>query len=381
MNQNAPNICQQLEYFLFNTFIEKSNDIIMITDDAGGFNNACILGINSSFELTTGFTQKQLINTPCAEWINISVNQLHRLNTAFKHGTSVQLELAVKNNEDDFVLLQFDICPVKLATKFWIWQCKPLSTEQYTGYDQPLIQQNEMQGMQQIAGQTAHDFNNILAVIMGNNDLALENIETSSPFYPLFQSISRAIDKGTNLTKTLLVFAQRHLLTSVELELNDYVSCLANRLRERLGLHYDLQLKLAVQPCDICVDPELLEECITNLVLNAAQAMLEKSTVIIEVNKVFMQQQKDAFEQMIIPQEYVNLTITDTGKGITTSNLPLIFTPFFTTQKMNAAKGLGLSLVYGFLKKSKGYCLVDTEVGKGSTFSLLFRIPPHHPII
>ena len=214
MNHNSTDTYTQLEWFLFNTFMEKSNDIVMITDSGNSLDDACVLGVNTFFELNTGLTQVRLINSPFAEWINLSVNQRNRLNIAFTDRSSLKLELAVKKTGNNFTHIEFEIYPIKQATNFWVWQGKLL--EQKTSHSQQLIQQKELSAMQPIAAQTAHDFNNILAVIMGNNDLLLENIEVSSPFYPLLQSISRSIDKGTELTKNLQVFAQKKPQTNAD---------------------------------------------------------------------------------------------------------------------------------------------------------------------
>ncbi len=376
MHQNSVNLDKQLEHFLFNTFMLKSSDIIMITDGETDFTKARILGVNSSFENITGLSQKDLIDKLCSEWINTSELQLLSLNSAFKACSTVREQIAIKNNKSDFTQIQFEIYPVQQETKLWIWQAKLPISRQLIDCNKQLNQQNMMQALEKIAGQTAHDFNNILAIIMCNNDLLLEIIEASSPFYPLLHSISRAVDKGTHLTRSLMIFAQKSILNIEELNMIDCLLSMVNELQENIGSYPILKLELCDQPCNVYVDRAMLKECISCLVLNASQAMhensSEKSTIFIEVNKVFIPQQKDAFEQLILPQEYVKITITDTGSGITPTNLPLIFTPFFTTRKTNAAKGLGLSMVYGFLKRSAGYCLVNTEVGKGSSFSLLF---------
>lgn len=381
MHQNSSTFCPSLEHFLFNTFLHKSKDIIMITDGGSDFDRARILGGNSSFEFISGLTQKQLINLPCDQLFNLSVQQRHSLQSAFKDTTTVELALAITNTDGSVIQLKFEIYPVEQATQYWIWQGKPSTLEHSIIHDQQQNHQSEIRAMETIAAKTAHDFNNILAIIMGNNDLILENSDVSSPFYPLFKSISRAVKKGTHLTKNLLVFSQKNLLSNQQLDLNTCVSSMANGLRENIGSHHVLTLELTEQPCDIVADIPLLQECITNLVINAAQAMYQSGTIIIAVNTVFMAQQKDVFEQMILPQEYVKLTITDTGKGISKANLPLIFTPFFTTRETKAAKGLGLSLVYGFVKNNNGYCLVDTELGKGSSFSLLFNLRPLHSML
>ena len=389
MNQNSDNVDKQLKQFLFDTFMLKSRDIIMITDGGTDFTHARILGVNPFFEHETGLSHKYLKNSLCAEWINASVVQLLSLNSAFNSCTSVRHQIAVKNIQGDFTEIQFEIYPVQQATELWIWQAKPSKKKQLINQHQQLNKQNMMRAIERIAGQTAHDFNNILAIIMGNNDLLLENIEISSPFRSLLQSISRAVEKGTHLTKSLLVFAQKNVLINQELNLNDFLFSMYNELREIISPSYFLKIALSEQPCYICVDRAMLQVCINNLVLNAAETMLEKSaekliekpTIIIQINKVFMPQQQDVFDQHIAAQEYVKLTITDSGSGIAMTHLPLIFTPFFTTQKTKAAKGLGLSMVYGFMKRSMGYCLVDTKLGEGSSFSLLFNVSPHHPIL
>ena len=377
MYQNSDHIDKQLEYFLLNTFLRKSSDIIMVTDGGADFSDARVLGVNSSFEFVTGFSQKILNNSFCTELLNTSVVQLRSLHSAFKTGSAVQHQIAVKNIRSDFTQIQFEIYPVQQNTEFWIWQAKSTKPTQLINHDPQLNQQNMMRTIEKIAGQTAHDFNNILAIIMGNNDLLLENIEGCSPFYTLLQSISRAVDKGTQLTQTLQMFAQKKVLSNNIFNLNECLSSMAEGLQENIGSYPILKIELFGQPCNICVDQTMLQKSIHHLVLNAAQSMseksIEKSIIVIQIKKSFVPQQKDVFEQLILSQEYIKLIITDTGTGITAANLPLIFTPFFTTQKTKTAKGLGLSLVYGFLKQSMSYCLVDTDVNKGSSFSLLFK--------
>jgi two-component system cell cycle sensor histidine kinase/response regulator CckA len=141
-----------------------------------------------------------------------------------------------------------------------------------------------------------------------------------------------------------------------------------------MGADYNLQLILPDQPCKIHADPKLLQQCISHLVLNAAQSMPNQGRVTIEVSRVFMQRQIDAFQQTILPQEYVKIAVADSGKGMTKTHLSFILTPFLSTQKPMTAKGLGLSLIYSFIKKNNAYCLVNTDVDKGSSFSLLFKI-------
>jgi signal transduction histidine kinase len=385
MHQNSANVDKQLEHFLLTTFMLKNSDIIMITDGGTDFTDARILGVNSSFEYVTGLSQKNLINSTCVELLDASDIQLFSLNSVFKTCSTVRHQIAVKNINGEFTPILFEIYPVQQGTSLWVWQAKSSMPKPLTNHDQQFNQQDMMRAIEKLAGQAAHDFNNILAIIMGNNDLLLENVEVSSLFHPLLCSISRAVDKGTHLTQTLLEFAQKNTLSNEELNLNDYLLSMDKELREIISPYHVLKIELCGQPCNICVDRTMLQKCISNLVLNAAQAMhekpieklIEKSTIVIQINTMFVPQQKDAFDQIIVPQEYVKLTITDTGTGITITNLPLIFIPFFTTQKTKTAKGLGLSMVYGFLKKSMGYCLVDTELGKGSSFSLLFSISPH----
>jgi signal transduction histidine kinase len=399
MNKNSTNVDRQLEYFLFNTFMPKSSDIVMITDGGTSFIDARILGVNPSFEWITGLQQKYMINSLCAQWLNAPVAQLDSLTAAFKSRSAVRQRISIKNIQNDPVHIQFEIYPVQQGTKFWIWQAELVKKKQSIEHDQHLNQQLNQQDMmrviEKIAGQTAHDFNNILAIVMGNNDLLLENIDTSSHSYPLLQSISRAVDKGTHLTQGLMAFAQKSTSSNKELNLNDCLSSMTNELQTKIGLSLVLKIVLCKQPCNICVEQTMLQGAIRNLVFNAAQAMSQKltakptveltikPTIVIEIHKMFIPQQKDIFEQLIESKKYVKLTVIDTGTGITTANLPLIFTPFFTTQKtksIKSTKGLGLSMVYGFLKRSTGYCLIDTEVGKGSSFSLLFNVSPHESI-
>lgn len=204
----------QLKRFLLNTFLDKSNEIVIITDSGNNLNDARVLGVNSLFELSTGLTQSKLINSHFVDWINLSVKQHNSLNIAFNDMTSLKIDLAVKNKDDNFTHIEFEVYPIKQTTKLWIWQGKLIKLEQQeASHSQQLIHQKEVSSVQQIV----HDFNNILSVIMGNSDLVLEKMEVSSPFYPLLQSISRSVNKGTNLTKKLQMFTQKKAATEADI--------------------------------------------------------------------------------------------------------------------------------------------------------------------
>lgn len=228
-----------------------------------------------------------------------------------------------------------------------------------------LRQAAKMEAVGRLAGGIAHDFNNLLTAILGCCELlGLELQELPSTWEDL-EEIKRAATRAGTLTQQLLAFSRRQVLNPKVLDLNHEVEGISRMLSRLIGEDIELQTRLDPQIGRIRADPSQLEQIVLNLAINARDAMPEGGTLLLETGNA------DPPEEWANPPEKcVMLAVKDSGTGIDESIRPHIFEPFFTTKEMGKGTGLGLATVYGIVKQSGGYILVDSEPGKGAAFRI-----------
>ncbi len=232
-------------------------------------------------------------------------------------------------------------------------------------------QAQKMEAIGRLAGGIAHDFNNILTAILGYSDLVLDTMDRGSHVAADVGEIKTAAERAARLTQQLLAFSRKQMAVSRLTDLNDVLGAMEKMLRRVIG--EDVQLSIALAPAlDIVrVDPGLLEQVVLNLVVNARDAMPGGGTLAIATSNRSLDA---AFVQRHVGStagEHVALTVRDTGSGMPPDIAERIFEPFFTTKGAGAGTGLGLSTVYGIVKQSGGYIMVESEVGRGTTFTIL----------
>jgi two-component system, cell cycle sensor histidine kinase and response regulator CckA len=242
--------------------------------------------------------------------------------------------------------------------------------------EEQLRQSQKMEAIGRLAGGIAHDLNNALTAIAGYAELALGQVADDHPARPDVKEIRRAAERAGSVTKQLLAFSRKQLLAPRVFSLNDTVAGLARLLSRLLGSDVQVQSKTGSNVPPIIGDPGQVEQAIINLAVNAKDAMpnggrLTLDTSVAEVD--------EAFARTHVPMaagRYVVLRVTDTGHGMARDTQHRIFEPFFTTKDIGKGTGLGLSMVYGTLKQIGGFIFVDSEVGRGTTFSLFFPPAP-----
>ena len=242
--------------------------------------------------------------------------------------------------------------------------------------EEQLRQSQKMEAIGRLAGGIAHDLNNALTAIAGYAELALGLVADDHPARPDVKEIRRAAERAGSVTKQLLAFSRKQLLAPRVFSLNDTVAGLARLLSRLLGSDVQVQSKIGSNVPPIIGDPGQVEQAIINLAVNAKDAMpnggrLTLDTSVAEVD--------EAFARTHVPMaagRYVVLRVTDTGHGMARDTQHRIFEPFFTTKDIGKGTGLGLSMVYGTLKQIGGFIFVDSEVGRGTTFSLFFPPAP-----
>ncbi len=229
-----------------------------------------------------------------------------------------------------------------------------------------LHQSQKMETVGQLTGGVAHDFNNLLTVVSANLEL-IDRIAEDSKIRRFAENARRAVDRGAKLTAQLLAFSRRQKLNPKLINANQLISEFQGLVRQAVGAGCEVRLKTDEELWLCHVDPPLLETALLNLALNGRDAMPNGGKLEIETRNVVL---NEGDVKECPPGPYVRLSVTDSGCGIAPDVLNRIFEPFFTTKEVGRGTGLGLSMVYGFVRKTGGHVAVESVVGMGTTVSL-----------
>ena len=240
--------------------------------------------------------------------------------------------------------------------------------------DLQLRQAQKMEAVGQLTGGVAHDLNNILTVITGTIEILAEAVADRPELLAIAKMIDEAAARGADLTLRLLAFARKQPLQPREVDINKLAVDAANRLRSTLGEHVEISMRLASEAPNALIDPSQLTNAIVNLALNSRDAMAHGGKLTIETCNVVLDEAYAAINPDVVAGDYVVVAVTDSGHGIPTGILEKVFEPFFTTKDVDKGSGLGLSMVYGFVKQSNGHIRICSEEGVGTTVRLY--LPP-----
>jgi nitrogen-specific signal transduction histidine kinase/CheY-like chemotaxis protein len=231
-------------------------------------------------------------------------------------------------------------------------------------------QAQKMEAIGRLAGGVAHDFNNLLAVIIGYSELVFSRLRADDANRGLLYEVQKAGDRAAGLTRQLLAFSRKQVLMPVVVNLNPVLDDLGAMVRRLIGEDVDVSLSLAPDLGRARVDPGQFEQAVINLAVNARDAMAGKGRLVIETRNASLDEAYAGEHPDAKPGEYVLLSVTDTGRGMDEATQARIFEPFFTTKEAGKGTGLGLAMVYGFVKQSGGHVEVDSRPGRGTTFRL-----------
>ena len=236
--------------------------------------------------------------------------------------------------------------------------------------DHQLRQSQKMEVVGQLTGGVAHDFNNILTIIMANADALQEEENLDPAVIVRLDQIATAVQRAADLTRSLLAFSRKQPLIPRPTDLNDLVTATGELLRRSLGEQIEIGFVLAPHLPTVEVDRAQIETALVNLCVNARDAMPGGGKLTIETRNVTIDEDYAAHIPDATAGEYVMLSVTDNGTGMPPDTLSKVFEPFFTTKEVGKGTGLGLSMVYGFIKQSNGHIKVHSEVGRGTSFKL-----------
>ncbi len=239
-----------------------------------------------------------------------------------------------------------------------------------------LLHAQKMDSVGRLAGGVAHDFNNMLSVILGHSELAIDQTDHDDPLYFHLSEIKKAASRSANLTRQLLAFARKQAVVPRVLDLNETVGAMLTMLKQLIGENITLKWKPGKGLWSVKVDPSQIDQIMANLCVNARDAINGIGNVLIETENKFLDQMCIVNHPDFIPGEYVVISVGDNGKGMNNETIDKLFEPFFTTKSVGKGIGLGLATVYGIVKQNNGFIDVYSEPGRGSLFRIFF--PRYH---
>jgi two-component system cell cycle sensor histidine kinase/response regulator CckA len=334
-----------------------------------------IESVNPAFASMHGWTVEELRGKPMAELSRAGGEEFPRMNPLFDgRGHQIWETERVRRNGMVFPAL-IDATAVKDAEGRVIYYAVNLQdlTERRRAEEQ-VRQAQKMEAVGRLAGGVAHDFNNMMMIIMGFSDFLLTTLDRSDPKWADADEIRKAADRAMHLTRQLLGFGRQQLVARHVLSLNEVVSGLERMLRPLLGEDIRLVTLLSVGLGGVEADYGQLEQVVMNLALNARDAMRGGGRLTIETLDVDLPEGY-AYRHIgidIPAGPYVMLVVSDTGHGMTPEVKARLFEPFFTTKPATQNTGLGLATVYGIVAQSGGYIWVDSEPERGTAFKICF---------
>ena len=246
--------------------------------------------------------------------------------------------------------------------------------EEQQRLQEQLAQAQKMESVGQLAGGIAHDFNNLLQAILGYGEIAMETAAPDSEVHELLGQIMQAGDRARELVAQLLAFSRRQVLEMLNVDLNDAVSDLLKMLHRVIGEHVELRFVKGTDLGIVRADAGQIGQILTNLCVNARDAMPDGGTITIETMDAHLDEDYCENIAWARPGRFALLSVTDTGGGMDEATKHQVFEPFFTTKGVGEGTGLGLSTVYGLVKQHQGFVNVYSEVGKGSTFRIYLPV-------
>ena len=344
---------------------ETSQDLILVTNTYGAY-----VQVSPSVRTILGFAPEDMVGHTADEFIHPEdIEATREEMRAARRGErpNWNFEARYAHKDGHFVTL----------TWAGTWS-EPVRRYFFIGRDltekraaeAQLRQAQKIDAIGQLTGGVAHDFNNILTVILGTIEILSDAVADRPQLAAITKMIDEAAERGADLTRHLLAFARRQPLQPREIDVNALVLETIKLLRPTLGEHIEISALLSEDAWPALVDPSQLTTSVLNLALNARDAMAEGGKLVVETKNVELDQAYADANAEVRPGNYVLVAVSDTGSGISAQDIEKVFDPFFTTKEVGKGTGLGLSMVYGFIKQSEGHIKIYSEQGHGTTVKM-----------
>lgn len=351
----------------YRTLFEESKDVVFISTPDGR-----ILDINPAGMEMFGYTSKDdLVNVDVRDHFTNAADR-ERYKTAIREKGFVkdfELTLIGKGGAKmDVLETSTAVRDEKGAIVAYHGILRDMS--EIKSLQQQIAQLQRIETIGRLAGGIAHDFNNILMAIYGTCDLLMFRLPEGDSIRADVEQILKAAERGASLTRQMLAFSRKQILSPKVLELKRLLLNMENMIRRLMGDDIELILDLGSDVGNVLADPVQVEQVIMNLVVNARDAMPYGGRLMIETGNAVMDEDFVRLHAGSVPGTYVLMSFDDTGYGMDKTTLSRVFEPFFTTKEVGKGTGLGLASVYGVVKQSGGYILVSSELGRGSSFKI-----------
>ncbi|MCB9494914.1 MAG: PAS domain S-box protein [Desulfobacteraceae bacterium] len=233
-----------------------------------------------------------------------------------------------------------------------------------------LNQAQKIESIGRLAGGIAHDFNNMLSIIIGNAEIALEEAEDQRPLRDFINEILKASERSADLTRQLLTFARKQTVSPMVLDLNKTIAGMLKMLTRLIGEDISLKFIPDKNIAPVKIDPSQVDQILANLCVNSRDSIKDIGSITIETSNIVIDESYCENTPEAVPGNYVIISVSDNGSGMSKKTVKKIFEPFFTTKKLGAGTGLGLATVYGIVKQNKGFINVYSELEKGTVFKI-----------
>ncbi|RJP84796.1 MAG: PAS domain S-box protein [Desulfobacteraceae bacterium] len=361
----------------FRTMFNEAPMGIALVDSLTG----TIYEVNPMFARIVGRTMESLVNIDRMsithpDDVQEDLDKMAQMNAGQIPG--FQMEKRYLHPDGTAVWVHITIAPLKIDSQVWPLHLRMIeditqrkrTEEERLKLEAQFQQAQKMESVGRLAGGVAHDFNNMLSVIIGFTELAMDKAGSSQPILADLGEIMKAATRSADLTRQLLAFARKQAITPKVLDLNQTVGGMIKMLRRLIGEDIDLIWKPGADLWQVMMDPSQIDQLLANLCVNARDAVADTGKVVIETKNATFDATYCSENPDCLPGEYLRLSVSDNGCGMDKAMLGQIFEPFFTTKEMGAGTGLGLATVYGIVRQNNGFINVYSEPGQGTTFTI-----------
>jgi len=371
----------------YRELVDGVRDIVFALDPSGA-----ITSLNPAFESITGMARADWIGRRFDELVHPDDAERARaeLQAATSEGAKDTRPVRIKAADGGYRMGEINVAPRfeqgKLTSLFGIGR----DISERVNLEERLRQAMKMEAIGVLAGGVTHDFNNILGVILGYTALLLPKVDTDDPRRAQLLEIQASTEHAVGLTRQLMAFSRRQVLQPKVVDLNEVVSRMGSMLCRLIGDDVRLSVAPLLGRAWVFADPGQLEQVLMNLAVNAREAMPSGGMLSIEIRRIELDLAAAA-GLGLGPGSYLRLLVRDTGEGMDKATQARIFEPFFTTKALGRGTGLGLATVFGIVQQSGGQIAVESERGRGATFSVwlpysaqgatLTPAPPAPPLV
>ncbi|RJP43897.1 MAG: PAS domain S-box protein [Desulfobacteraceae bacterium] len=346
-----------------------------------------ILEISPSIEaISSGqYRQADLIGRQMLDFYDDAEERDRLITKLLETGSFSDFEILLRNRDGSLL-------PCSISAKLWrddqgnpvkiIGSMRDITDRKKAGAEREklqaqLTQAQKMESVGRLAGGVAHDYNNMLSVILGYTEMAMDQVDPKDQLYADLMEVYNAGKRSMDITRQLLAFARKQIISPVVMDLNEAVDGMLKMLRRLIGEDIDFAWEPAIRLWPVNMDPSQIDQILANLCVNAKDAISGVGKITIETENITLDESYCAEHAGFIPGDFVMLAVSDNGCGMDKETMEQIFEPFFTTKEVGKGTGLGLPMIYGIVKQNNGFINCYSEPGKGTTFRIYL---PRHTI-